>query len=181
MSFSRVGRGFPRLPFISLMKDMATIDQRRSWVLIRQLAGEILEYARVRNETIVTAESCSAGTLALAFAKGVAYTKEMKSRVLGDPPLLLQEKTAVCGEVAEAMAIGALLQSGASVAVSITGVAGPTEDEDGNPVGLIYCGVARREGGHKHVKLQCEPGKPEAIVNAACTEALRLLRGFCYS
>jgi PncC family amidohydrolase len=160
--------------------------------LIRQLADEILEYARVRNETIVTAESCSAGMLALAFAKGegasqhfmggfVVYTKEMKARVLGVSPSLLQEKTAVCGEVAEAMAIGALLRSGASVAVSVTGVAGPTEDEDGNPVGLIYCGVARKDGGHKHVKLQCAPGKPEAIVDAACMEALRLLRAFCYS
>jgi PncC family amidohydrolase len=151
-----------------------------------------LEYARVRNETIVTAESCSAGMLALAFAKGegasqhfmggiVAYTKEMKSRVLCVPPLLLQEKTAVCGEVAEAMAIGALLRSGASVAVSVTGVAGPNEDEDGNPVGLIFCGVARKEGGQKHVRLQCTPAKPEAIVDAACMEALRLLRAFCYS
>src|SRR5215203_920263 len=98
----------------------------------------------------------------------------MKSRVLGVPPSLLHEKTAVSGEVAEAMAIGALLRSGASIAVSITGVAGPTEDEDGNPVGLIYCGVARKEGGHKHVKLECSPGTPEAIVDAACTEALRL-------
>jgi nicotinamide-nucleotide amidase len=120
--------------------------------LIPTLVGEILEYARVRNEKIVTAESCSADTLALAFSKGegasqhflggfVTYTKEMKARVLGVPPLLLQEKTAVCGEVADAMAIGALLRSGASVAVSVTGVAGPTEDEDGNPVGLIYCGA----------------------------------------
>ena len=101
--------------------------------MIRQLADEILEYARVRKETIVTAESCSAGMLAIAFAKGegasqhfmggfVAYTKEMKARVLGVPPALLQEKTAVCGEVAEAMAIGALLRSGASVAVSVTGL-----------------------------------------------------------
>ena len=55
--------------------------------------------------------------LALAFSKGegaslhfmgglVTYTKDMKSRVLGVPSSLLQEKTAVCGEVAEAMAIG---------------------------------------------------------------------------
>jgi len=160
--------------------------------LIRQLADEILEYARAHNETIVTAESCSAGMLALAFSKGegasqhfmggfVTYTKDMKSRVLGVPPSLLHEKTAVCGEVAEAMAIGALLRSGASVAVSITGVAGPSEDEDGNPVGLVYCGVARKEGGHRHIKLQCPPGKPDAILDAACTEALRLFRAFCYS
>jgi nicotinamide-nucleotide amidase len=154
--------------------------------LIRQLADEILEYARARTE------SCSAGMLALAFSKGegaskhfmggfVTYTKEMKARVLSISLSLLQEKTAVCGEVAEAMAIGALLRSGASVAVSVTGVAGPAEDEDGNPVGLVYCGVARKEGGRKHLRIQYPEGKPEAIVDAACIEALRLLRAFCYS
>ena len=155
--------------------------------MIRQLADEILEYARVRNETIVTAESCSAGMLALAFAKGegasqhfmggfVTYTKEMKSRVLGVPPSLLQEKTAVCGEVAEAMAIGALLRSGASVAVSVTGVAGPTEDEDGNPVGLVYCGVARKEGGHKTRQVAVRPRQ------ARCDRGRRMHRGApaCY-
>jgi PncC family amidohydrolase len=161
--------------------------------LLRQLADEILEYAQARQQTIVTAESCTAGTLALAFAKGkgasqsfmggfVTYTKEMKCRVLGVPPSLLQEKTAVCGEVAEAMAIGALLRSGASVAVSITGVAGPGPDEDGNPVGLVYCGVARKDGGHRHVRLDCPAGiRPEAAIDEACETALRLLRSFCFS
>lgn len=79
----------------------------------------------------------------------MTYTKDMKARVLGVPTQILDEKTAVCGEVAEAMALGALLRSGATVAVSITGVAGPDEDEDGNPVGLVFCGVARKDGGHK--------------------------------
>jgi nicotinamide mononucleotide (NMN) deamidase PncC len=95
--------------------------------LLKLLADELLEYAQARQQTIVTAESCSAGMLAFALANGegasqtfqggfVAYTKDMKSRVLGVPPSLLKEKTAVCGEVADAMAIGALLKSGASIA-----------------------------------------------------------------
>jgi PncC family amidohydrolase len=149
-----------------------------------------MEYARVRDATIVTAESCTAGLLALAFSKSegasklfmggfVTYTKDMKERVLGVPHQLLEKKTAVCGEVAEAMAVGALSRSGASVAVSITGVAGPDRDEDGNAVGLVYCGVARKDGGHKHIKLQCS-GSPEAVKDEACIEALRLLRSFCF-
>ena len=160
--------------------------------MIRTLADEIIEYARARNETVVAAESCTAGLLALAFSKSegaskhfmggfVTYTKDMKARVLGVPPQLLIEKSAVCREVAEAMALGALLHSGATVAVSITGVAGPDEDEDGNPVGLVYCGVARKDGGHKHTKLQCGPGTPDAIKDEACIQALRLLRSFCFS
>src|SRR5215203_4111637 len=131
--------------------DVPELEQRS---LIRALADEILECARSTDQSLVTAESCSAGALALAFSRGegaskhfmggfVTYTKEMKSHVLGVPPGLLDEKTAVCGEVAIAMAKGAIELSGASIAVSVTGVAGPSEDEDGNPVGLVYCGVAR--------------------------------------
>jgi len=160
--------------------------------VLRQLADEILEYAQARQQTIITAESCSAGMLALALAKGkgasecfmggfITYTKDMKARVLGVPPTLLKEKTAVCGEVAEAMAIGALLRSGASVAISITGVAGPEKDEDGNPVGLVYCGVARKDGGRRHLRLNCSGTRPEAVIDEACTNALRLLKSFCFS
>src|SRR4051812_46228355 len=159
--------------------------------LIRALVDEVMEYARARGETVVAAESCTAGLLALAFSKGeeaskhfmggfVTYTKDMKARVLGVPNQLLDEKSAVCGEVAEAMALGAMLRSGATVAVSITGVAGPDEDEDGNPVGLVYCGVARKDDSRRHVRLQCQ-GTPDAIVEEACVEALRLLRSFCFS
>jgi nicotinamide-nucleotide amidase len=155
--------------------------------LIRVLAEEIFNCAKLNGDTIVTAESCSAGLLALSFSKVegasqyfmggfVTYTKDMKMRALGVPAELLEDKTAVCGEVAEAMAMGALSRSGATLAVSVTGVAGPSEDEDGNPVGLVYCGVARKGVGSKHIQLQCRPGRPEAILDEACNQALRFLR-----
>ena len=160
--------------------------------MIRLLIDELLECAESTGQSVVTAESCSAGLLALAFSRGkgaskhfmggfVTYTKEMKSRVLKVPPQLLHDKTAVCSEVAIAMAKGALILSNASVAVSITGVAGPENDEDGNPVGLVYCAVARKDGGEKVIRLQCQPGKPEAVLDEACVEALKLLRSFCFS
>jgi nicotinamide-nucleotide amidase len=57
---------------------------------------------------------------------------------------LLAEKAAVCGEVAVAMARGALACSHADLAIAITGVAGPEPDEDGNPVGRVCIGLARR-------------------------------------
>src|ERR1044071_290380 len=131
--------------------------------MLEQLANEIIEHAKVGGITVATAESCSGGRLAQALSKAegaskyylggvVAYTKEMKERLLGVPPQLLREGTAVCGPVAEAMAIGILLRSRATVAVSITGVAGPDEDEDGHPVGLVYCGVARNNDSHRHLK-----------------------------
>jgi PncC family amidohydrolase len=75
----------------------------------------------------------------------VTYTKEMKIRALGVPAELIVRGTAVCADVAEAMARGACRLSGASLGVSITGVAGPKPDEDGNPVGLVYCSVPRAD------------------------------------
>ena len=68
----------------------------------------------------------------------------MKNVVLGVPLKLLKHKGAVCKEVAEAMAIGALKMARANLAVAVTGVAGPEPDEDGNPVGLS-CFVLRRD------------------------------------
>src|SRR4051812_32607862 len=60
-----------------------------------------------------------------------------KIKSLGISDELLREKGAVCCDVAVAMAQGALARSPADLAVSITGVAGPDPDEDGNPVGLV--------------------------------------------
>jgi PncC family amidohydrolase len=76
----------------------------------------------------------------------VAYAKRMKEEMLGVPHDLLRDKSAVCAEVAQAMARGILTRCSADLAVAITGVVGPETDEDGNPVGLIYCACARRAG-----------------------------------
>jgi len=114
---------------------------------LSRLAERALEVAAQRNASIVTAESCTAGKLAalLSEAPGAAerlhgsfvtYTKANKTKSLGVSAALLQRRGAVCREVAVAMAEGALVRSPATVAVSITGVAGPDPDEDGNPVGL---------------------------------------------
>jgi nicotinamide-nucleotide amidase len=158
---------------------------------LEHLADEIAQCARAQGLTICTAESCSAGRLALALSKTegasqhfmggvITYTKEMKTRLLGVPPDLIQRGTAVCAEVAEAMAQGVVACSKSDLGVSITGVAGPEPDEDGNPVGLVYCAVAGA-GMIKHIKLRCESKNPDEIIDEACIEALKLLRSFCLS
>lgn len=122
---------------------------------LADLAKRALETAKATNRSIVTAESCTAGKLSglLSEAPGasallhggfVAYTKDNKSRALGVSAELLREKSAVCVDVAVAMAQGALARSPANVAVAITGVAGPEPDEDGNPVGRMCIAVARQ-------------------------------------
>jgi PncC family amidohydrolase len=159
---------------------------------VDDLIHDILQHAAALGLTLCTAESCSAGKLATAFAKEegasdaflggvVAYTKEAKARLLGVPPDRLRDGTAVCAAVAEAMALGAVQKSGASLGVSITGVAGPSPDADGNPVGLVFCGVARSNGGVRHIRLDLASRIPEDNIEAACVAALSLLKSFCFS
>ena len=158
---------------------------------LQGLIDELFHRAAERKLTFCTAESCSAGTLATAFAKGegastqfiggiVAYSKEAKISLLDVPAGLLAEQTAVCAPVAEAMALGAVRRSRASLGVSITGVAGPNEDEDGNPVGLIFCGVGRGDGVTQHLRLDLADKDPEANIRHASTAALRLLLRFSF-
>jgi nicotinamide-nucleotide amidase len=124
---------------------------------VERLAAELLRLLEAKRLKLIVAESCTAGLLSLKLADGpgasahfpggfVTYTKEQKTSALDVSPTLLREKGAVCGEVACAMAAGALRRSSADVAAAITGVAGPEPDPDGNPVGRICIAVARRGG-----------------------------------
>jgi nicotinamide-nucleotide amidase len=119
---------------------------------LADLAKRTLDAAKAKGWSVVTAESCTAGKLAalLSEAPGasehlhggfVTYTKDNKTRALVSAELLRQ-KSAVCVDVAVAMAEGALARSPANIAVAITGVAGPEPDEDGNPVGLVCIALA---------------------------------------
>jgi PncC family amidohydrolase len=123
--------------------------------VLRQRAAEVIELATAAKASVATAESCTAGALAvlLADAPGAAerfhggfvvYTKENKTAALGVPSSLIAAHSAVSSEVAKAMASGALNHCPADIAVAITGVAGPEPDEDGNPVGKVYVGAATR-------------------------------------
>lgn len=101
--------------------------------------------------TIATAESCTGGLVAQritsvpgassAFEWGaVTYSCATKHKVLGVPTEILEEQGAVSEQTAAAMARGARKESGADIAVSVTGNAGP-EPSEGKPVGLVYVGV----------------------------------------
>ena len=102
--------------------------------------------------TFATAESCTGGRVAARITalpgsssvyRGgvVSYWSEVKADVLGVPQELLDTCGAVSEEVARAMAQGARRLTGADLAVSVTGVAGPDSDDRGNPVGLVYIGL----------------------------------------
>ena len=122
-------------------------------VNVNSIQEVCLALLKEKGLTLGTAESCTGGLIAKlitdlpgssAVLKGgvVSYTNQVKAGVLGVPQELLEEYGAVSPQVAEAMARGAKKVLGCDIAVSATGVAGPDSDDRGNPVGLVYLGLA---------------------------------------
>lgn len=120
------------------------------------LAAETLAAARARGWRIATAESCTGGMVSAAltdvagssdvFERGfVTYTNTAKTEMLGVREATLAAHGAVSEEVAREMALGALVNSDADLAVSITGIAGPGGSEF-KPEGRVCFGLATRAG-----------------------------------
>ena len=114
----------------------------------------LLVLARRQSASIATAESCTGGLVSAAitevpgssdiFDRGfVTYSNDAKSGLLGVPDSLIEEFGAVSEEVAKVMAQGALSNSKASLAVSVTGIAGPGGSEH-KPEGRVCFGLAIR-------------------------------------
>ncbi len=104
-------------------------------------------------KTLATAESCTGGMIGASltsvpgasnvYCGGViSYTNAVKHQLLDVPAELLNACGAVSAAVAEAMATGVRKYLQADVAVSVTGLAGPTGDAFGNPVGTVYIGYS---------------------------------------
>jgi len=104
-----------------------------------------------RNLLIVTAESCTAGLAASAIADMpgcgsildsafVVYSEHSKMKMLGIPEKVVKENNLTSETVAKAMSEGALARSGANVAISNTGVAGPGDGEGGVKAGTVCFG-----------------------------------------
>lgn len=118
------------------------------------LASSLLEAARQRGLMIATAESCTGGLVAAALTsvagssdvvdRGfVTYTNEAKQQLLNVSAKSLDQRGAVSEAVVKEMAYGALANSMADIAVSITGIAGPGGGSDAKPVGTVWFGVAQ--------------------------------------
>ena len=107
----------------------------------------------LEGKTLVTAESCTGGGIGAALTaipgsskvyKGgiISYCDEVKANLLRVSSDDLNREGVVSGVVAESMAVGAMRNLSADVAVSVTGLAGPDGDDFGNPVGTVYIGYA---------------------------------------
>jgi nicotinamide-nucleotide amidase len=151
---------------------------------VNPLAVRVHELLLARGETVATAESLTAGMLAVALTdvpgasatyRGglVTYATDLKASLAGVDPALLAAKGAVDPDVARQLAAGARDRLGASWGIALTGVAGP-DPQDGQPVGTVFVGIAG-PGGFAGVHRLDLSGDRSAIRTAATEAALEVL------
>lgn len=147
------------------------------------LSREISQLIWENNKTLGTAESCTGGRIAESiiampgasnYFKGgiVSYTNEIKEKLLGISHKLLEEKTAVCEDVAREMVKGAIKALHVDYAIAATGLAGPGGGTHDIPVGTIWlaCGDA---DDIVTLKLEEDFGRDINLANAT-TKALQM-------
>jgi nicotinamide-nucleotide amidase len=133
--------------------------------------------------TLAAAESCTGGLIAAActavagssdwFERGfVTYSNAAKIEMLGVTAQLIAEHGAVSAEVARAMALGALDRSPATIAVAVTGIAGPSGATPGKPVGTVWLAWVRRGSAAEVEHLQLG-GDRAAVRHRTVEQALR--------
>ena len=149
---------------------------------LREQAQALGERLRAAHDTLVTAESCTGGWIAKCltdiagssdwFDSGmVVYSYEAKQALLGVRPQTLEQHGAVSRETVIEMVSGALVNSGASVAVAVTGIAGPGGGSADKPVGTVWIAWKRR-GGYARAQAFHFDGDREAVRRQTVDHAL---------
>lgn len=136
-------------------------------------ASQLLDICRRKKLTVTTAESCTGGLVAGAITEVpgsssvldrgfITYSNRAKQEILGVSAETLREHGAVSRQTAEAMVRGALKNAPVDLAVSITGIAGPTGESENKPVGLVHFAAASRSGQFTHREMRYgNPGRSE--------------------
>ena len=147
------------------------------------LATALGELLRANRQMLVTAESCTGGWIAKTvtdvagssdwFDCGLAaYSYEAKQALLGVRPETLEHHGAVSRETVLEMVSGALVHSGATVAVAVTGIAGPGGGTEDKPVGTVWIAWKKR-GGYPAAEVFHFDGNREAVRRQTVAAALR--------
>ncbi|MEZ5893623.1 MAG: CinA family protein [Parvularculaceae bacterium] len=153
---------------------------------IWSLAQAIIDKAGAEGMMIATAESCTGGLIAAALTdvpgssavvdRGfVTYSNEAKNEMLGVPMAAITRHGAVSAAVARAMAKGAVKNSRADLAVSVTGIAGPDGGSAAKPVGLVWFGLADKNGVIRAERRVFADGGRDFVRTKATETALHLL------
>ena len=149
------------------------------------LAVRVAARLGASGDRLVTAESCTGGWVAKActdlpgssgwFLGGVvAYSNPLKAALLGVPGDTLDRHGAVSEPVVQAMAAGALARLGGTVAVAVSGIAGPDGGTPDKPVGTVWFAWARLSGGRVEISAERArfDGDREAVRRQAVLRAL---------
>jgi len=147
---------------------------------------KIITICTAQGLKIATAESCTGGLISALFTEisgssavfecgFVTYSNESKTKMLGVSADLMEKHGAVSEQVAGAMAAGALEKAGVDLAVSVTGIAGPSGGTKQKPVGLVYIAVASKNG--VNVRKNIFSGNRAEIREQAVTKAINMLHG----
>ena len=148
-------------------------------------AERLLSLCRAKGLRVATAESCTGGLIAACLTEiagssdvvdcgFVTYANEAKRDLLGVPEELLMRVGAVSEEVARAMVRGALARSDATLAVAVTGIAGPGGGTAAKPVGLVHHACAGPGDAISHRRI-VYPGDRGAVRLATVATALDML------
>lgn len=153
------------------------------------LAGVVLELLQRHGARAGCVESCTGGLLggmmtevpgsSRAFVGGlITYSNAMKTRLAGVPAELLEPggPGAVSREVARAMAVGGRERLECDHCMSITGIAGPDGGSDEKPVGLVWIGLASRDGTEPDIRCMQMAGTRQLIREWSARAALTMLR-----
>jgi len=149
---------------------------------LRDLADALGRRMRAARDRLVTAESCTGGWIAKTvtdiagssewFECGLAaYSYEAKQALLGVRPETLEKFGAVSRETVLEMVSGALVHSGATLAVAVTGIAGPGGGTPDKPVGSVWLAWKRR-GGYAEAQLFHFSGDRESVRRQTVAAAL---------
>lgn len=150
---------------------------------LQTLSRQIGELARDKHHMLVTAESCTAGWIAKCltdvagssawFESGVAvYSYEAKQALLGVRPETLEAHGAVSRETVMEMVSGAISRSGGTLAVAVTGIAGPGGGTPDKPVGTVWIAWKSR-GSYTTAEIFHFEGDRDAVRRQAVGQALR--------
>ncbi len=153
---------------------------------LRRRAQTIMRALLAREETLSTAESCTGGLVAKAMTdlpgssavfSGalVTYTNEVKIKLLGVDPAIIERESEVSAACAMAMAEGARARIGSTYALSLTGYAGPGGGTAADPVGTVYIGFATKNAA-RAIRFSAPAGATRSEVRiSAAIRALELL------
>lgn len=151
------------------------------------LATQVLQSARERGIHLCTAESCTGGLIMAALTEiadasdvvdrgFVPYTNRAKMESLGVKGDIIKKHGAVSEKCARAMAKGAIKYSASTIAVSVTGIAGPGGGSKDKPTGLVHMAAHKRGGETLHERHEFGDIGRTQVREATVVAALRLIQ-----